>query len=575
MEKPKISILLIDDDEDEYIIVKDLFAEISNNYEIHWVSSFDTGLKEIMKDDYDVCLLDFRLGPHTGIDLLKEAAVNSCTMPIVFLTGQGDRETDITAMKTGASDYLDKGRMDANTLERTVRYCLERKKAAERIKSLAYYDQLTLLPNRTLFLDRLKLAFLTARRYNRMLSLLYLDIDNFKRINDSLGHIAGDELIKEVAERLMKYIRISDSICRTETDTAINTIARMGGDEFTIILSEIKEIENASRVADRILHLLSSPMVINSISINVTVSIGISIFPLDADTIDTLIKNADLAMYNAKALGKNNFQYFNPEMNASAVKRLILESEIQEALQNDHFILYYQPIINVKTKKIVIIEALVRWIHPEKGLISPRDFISLAEENGLILPLSDVIFQIVGKFYDKTGRNYPDIKMAVNISPKQLNDVHFIESVEMILKQYLLPPGYLIFEITENCIISDMKKTITLVHKLKQLGIQISMDDFGAGYTSFNHLKQIPFDYIKIHHSYIATIPENPGDNAITSGIINIGQSFNLKVIAEGVETESQVKFLESKKCDMIQGFYFYHPMPEDKLNEVLKSKEE
>ena len=323
-----VKILLIDDDEDEYIIARDLFREISDHYVVCWVSTYNEGLSEILKDKYDICLLDYHLGGKTGIEFINDAVSHTTQIPIILITRQDDHDVDFAAMKAGAVDFLDKNSLNVNILERSVRYALERKKQEDRIRYLAYYDQLTKLPNRILFLDRLKITLAAAKRHKRTFSILFLDIDNFKRINDTLGHFIGDELIKEIARRLLLCIRRADSVVRDKFENRLDTVARLGGDEFTILLSEINKAENTLKVVERIQTVLHKPVILDGREIIVTVSIGIAVYPDDAQDVKTLLSNADLAMYEAKAAGRNGYRYYNASMNSTAQKKLSLENDL-------------------------------------------------------------------------------------------------------------------------------------------------------------------------------------------------------------------------------------------------------
>ncbi len=570
-EKQNINILLVDDDEDEYVIARDLFAEIGRNYKTNWFSNFEEALEEIVKNDYELCLLDYHLGSHNGIEFIEQAVLRNCDIPIILLTGQGDHEIDIRAMKAGATDYLDKNKLDASSLERTVRYALERKKSEEKIKFLAYYDQLTLLPNRTLFFDRVQTTFASAKRHNRMFAIMFIDIDNFKRINDSLGHNIGDMLIKEVADRLLQCIRKEDIVIRDRFVSMLDTVARLGGDEFTILLSEIKEPENASKVAERIRKVLLPPVVLEDKKINVTVSVGIAIYPDDGSDVKTLIKNADIAMYNAKDLGKNSFQYYNRSMNTTASQRLNLESDLNKAIENAELRVYYQPVIDLKSRKIYAAEALVRWQHPQKGLILPMKFIPIAEEIGLITRLGEYVLNSVGEHYNKwRSAGIKEINLAVNISPKQLRRNDFPDTINRFINKHNIPPDNLIFEITESSIINNIEETNKIIHNIRELGIKIALDDFGAGYSSFTILRKTSLDILKIDRSFIMNVPGNPEDSIIVSSLISIGHSMNLQVIAEGIEKEEQLRFLEENGCDFVQGYYFSEPVPENELKNMI-----
>jgi diguanylate cyclase (GGDEF)-like protein len=567
-----VNILLIDDDEDEFIITRDLFAELGECYHLDWSKSYERGLAEIMNGAYAVCLLDFHLGAHSGLEFLTEAAARNCAIPIILLTGQGDYEVDLAAMKAGASDYLDKRHLSAPVLERSIRYALERKKTEEKIKFLAYYDQLTSLPNRTLFYDRLKTAFASARRHGRLCAVLFLDIDNFKRINDTLGHTLGDRLIQEVAHRLLRCIRKEDTVAHDNFNVMLDTVARLGGDEFTILLNEIKESGNASIVAERIRHALYSPLVLEQTEVSVTVSIGIAVYPTDGEDIETVVKNADIAMYKSKSLGKNNFQYFNASMNTIALRRLSLENELRQALKHDELLLHYQPIMDLSRGACVGAEALLRWQHSEKGLTAPLEFIPIAEEVGLIYEVGARVFELLKRDCDtwrKQGAVLPGI--AVNFSPRQLNQRNILASITRLIGDLAIEPGKLMLEITENGIINNVEDAKRVIEAIRAMGVRISLDDFGSGYSSFVLLRQIAFDILKIDRSLILKLPADEGDATIVRSLISIGRSMKLEVIAEGIETREQLEFLRSEGCDRGQGFFLSQPLPADDFFDFMQ----
>jgi len=371
MEKERIRILLVEDDEDDYVITRDLLSDIDSvRYDLKWVMTYDAALEEMGRNQYDVFLFDYRLGERTGLDLLREVTHNGCNIPAVLLTGQGGKEIDLEAMKAGAMDYLVKGKTDSTLLERTIRYAIERKRAEEQIKQLAYYDHLTNLPNRVLFQEQLKQAIANYSRTQKAVAIMFLDLDNFKRINDTLGHNAGDQLLKGVASRLNGCLRKSDALTRPNIS---NTVGRQGGDEFTILLPEITDCQAAVKVAQRILTVLSQPYILEGHEVVVTTSIGIALYPHDGEDINMLLMNADAAMYHAKNKGKNNFQFYSRSMNAAALERLNLEIDLRNALERGEFVLYYQPRMEIRTGKIIGMEALIHWQHPDKGTISQRN----------------------------------------------------------------------------------------------------------------------------------------------------------------------------------------------------------
>jgi diguanylate cyclase len=566
-----IHVLMIDDDEDEFVITRDLLSDLGEGYRLSWFDTFEKGMSEIVKDDYSICLLDFNLGAESGIDFLEEAMSRRCQIPIILLTGRGDYKIDVAAMKAGASDYLDKRQLSPPILERAIRYAIERKKSEDRIRFLAYYDQLTHLPNRMLFYDRLKTAFAAARRHDQMCAVMFLDIDNFKWINDTLGHSRGDLLIQEVANRLLSTIRREDAIADGNIDVMLDTVARLGGDEFTVLLNEITEPSSASLVAERIRRSLATPMVLEGHELSVTVSIGISIYPTDGGDVETVMKNADIAMYKSKSMGKDNFQYFDPEMNDSALKRMSVENELRRALKQDEFVLYYQPIIDLKTDRVAAAEALIRWQHPQRGVILPTEFIPIAEEAGLIYDIGLKVFDLLKRDLASWRRDDLRPTVAINISPKQLSEKSLVPTVKRFVSETGVAPGQLTLEITESGIIHNLEEARAVVDEIKQAGIRIALDDFGSGYTSFVLLRQMPFDILKIDRSLITKVPTDAADATIVESLIAIGRSMRIEVIAEGIEEEAQRDLLEQKGCERGQGFLFSHPLPMEEFTKLLR----
>jgi diguanylate cyclase (GGDEF)-like protein len=577
LDKEVIKVLLVEDDEDDYIITRDLLSEIAEkHYELEWVSSYDPALESMQENKCDVYLLDYRLGEHTGLDLLQEAIENGCTAPIILLTGQGDHQVDVEAMKAGASDYLIKGRINADSLERSIRYSIERKKSEKRILQLAFYDSLTGLPNQTSYRDRLQQVIAHARRYNRIAAVLFLDLDNFKRINDTLGHRAGDHLLKLVSERLNGTIRSSDSLSRNRSDKLQTTVARQGGDEFTLILTEIRNPEDAAKVAHRLVSKLSEPYKLEGYEVFITVSIGIAIFPVDGEDIDSILMNADAAMYHAKKQGKNNFQFYRLTMNERAMERLNLENDLRKALERDELLLHYQPKVGIESGKIVGMEALIRWQHPEMGMISPAEFIPLAEETGLIVPIGEWVLQAAcAQINAWKAQGLAPIPVSVNISSQQFQHQELLITIGRLLESSGIPPERLMLEITESVIMQNTDSTFDILNTLTAMGLRLLIDDFGTGYSSLSYLKRLPVYAIKIDRSFISDIATNPDDAAIIKAIIAMAQNLKLKVVAEGVETEEQLAFLRDEQCDVMQGYLFSRPLPAEEASKLLAQEQE
>jgi diguanylate cyclase (GGDEF)-like protein len=577
LDKEVIKVLLVEDDEDDYIITRDLLSEIAEkHYELEWVSSYDPALESMQENKCDVYLLDYRLGEHTGLDLLQEAIENGCTAPIILLTGQGDHQVDVEAMKAGASDYLIKGRINADSLERSIRYSIERKKSEKRILQLAFYDSLTGLPNQTSYRDRLQQVIAHARRYNRIAAVLFLDLDNFKRINDTLGHRAGDHLLKLVSERLNGTIRSSDSLSRNRLDKFQSTVARQGGDEFTLILTEIRNPEDAAKVAHRLVSKLSEPYKLEGYEVFITVSIGIAIFPVDGEDIDSILMNADAAMYHAKKQGKNNFQFYRLTMNERAMERLNLENDLRKALERDELLLHFQPKVGIESGKVVGMEALIRWQHPEIGMVSPAEFIPMAEETGLIVPIGEWVLQAAcAQINAWQAQGLAPIPVSVNISSQQFQHQELLITIGRLLESSGIPPERLMLEITESVIMQNTDSTFDILNTLTAMGLRLLIDDFGTGYSSLSYLKRLPVFAIKIDRSFINDIATNPDDAAIIKAIIAMAQNLKLKVVAEGVETEEQLAFLRDEQCDVMQGYLFSRPLPAEEASKLLAQAKE
>ncbi len=452
-----------------------------------------------------------------------------------------------------------------------VRDVTDRKRALEQIAYMAYHDPLTNLPNRHLLKDRLQQTLASAKQYNRTVAILFLDLDNFKRINDTLGHDQGDKLLLNVAERLQGYIRNSDSLVRLEVEQGDMTIARLGGDEFTVMLTEIRHIKDAAKVAQRILVLFNEPFAIESHEVFITTSIGISVYPDDGDNVDTLLKHADTAMYHAKDQGRNNYQFYRESMNITTLERLDLENDLRKALDKREFVLHYQPQLDTKTKKIIGVEALIRWMRPDRGMMLPMTFIPAAEETGLIIPIGEWILRAAckqNKAWQRAG--LPPIRITVNISSVQFSQKSFVKMVGKVLKESGLAPQYLELELTETILMQTTDTAVTTLKALKSLGIRLSIDDFGTGYCSLNYLKSFPIDTLKIDQSFVRDLSINQEDKAIIHAIIALGHSLNLHVIAEGVETLQQLEYLSEKESDAVQGFLFSRPLPNNLFKEFF-----
>ncbi|MBI9092258.1 MAG: EAL domain-containing protein [Desulfobacterium sp.] len=445
------------------------------------------------------------------------------------------------------------------------------KQAEERIRFLAFYDGLTGLANRMLFLDRLDMEIQKATRHGQKFALLFLDLDQFKKINDTLGHHIGDLLLKNVAETLKKCIRSTDTATRRDKDESGSMIARLGGDEFTIMLSNINNPEDSAVIAERILNRIPKTYKFEGNDVSVTASIGISVFPTDGTTSESLLKNADSAMYHAKNRGRNNYQFYMESLNRAAVERFSMERDLKKALEREEFVLYYQPQINLADRKIVGAEALIRWIHPTKGMIMPDKFIPIAEETDLIIDINKWVLQAASKQnqeWTKAGLN--SIRVAVNLSGYKLASQDIIQSIKEALETVGLDAKKLELEITENILMQDNEETLLIFRQIKDLNIRIALDDFGTGYSSLSYLTSFPVDTIKIDRSFVMGSTEQNENRVIIKAIIAMGHSLGKKIVAEGIETKEQFDLLKRYGCDEAQGYYFKPPVPENEFAKLL-----
>lgn len=436
------------------------------------------------------------------------------------------------------------------------------RQAQERLNYLAYHDELTGLPNRSLYNDRLSQAIIEARRQGRYVGVMLLDIDHFKMVNDTMGHDAGDELLRDIGKRL--------AVCLRESDT----VSRFGGDEFGLVLADMADPRDAIFVAQKMLDSFAPPFFVGGRELFVGPSFGITIYPVDSDDPDGLVKNADSAMYHAKAQGRNNFQFYSAELTARAQSRLDMETSLRRALERREFLLHYQPKFSLETGEMTGVEALIRWQHPALGMVSPRDFIGIAEESGLILPIGEWVLlaacQQVKGWHDE---GFAQVKLAVNLSTKQFRQSRLKETLAVVLAETGFDPRNLEFEITESVLMENTTAVSEVLAELKAMGISISVDDFGTGYSSLSYLKRFPIDALKIDRSFVRDIPADHDDAAIVRAIIAMSRSLRMKVIAEGVETDEQQQFLRAEGCDEIQGYLSGRPVPPEEFLRMLRSR--
>ena len=490
--------------------------------------------------------------------LVREGIESYCGTPLYDSEGKVLGLLVVMDTKPMRDEYLVKSMLQIFAVRAAAE--LERKRIEEKMNHMAFHDPLTDLPNRRLFFDRVTQELANTRLNRSKLVVLFLDLDRLKLINDTLGHIVGDRLLRGVGERLRNCVGKG------------NTVARLGGDEFAVLLPGITDVEAAIAVAREIIDTIKEPWILDGQELYITTSIGISLYPNDGENAEILLKHADTAMYRAKQQGRNNYRLYNPAMEANNFEQLALNNSLSRAAEREELLVFYQPKVNINTGEIIGMEALVRWKHPEQGLVSPDRFIPLAEETGLIVSIGEWVLRTAcaqNKAWQEAG--FPPMRVAVNTSVCQLQQPNFVETVAWVLRETGLDSQWLELEITESAIMEDLDFMIKVLSELREMGILIAIDDFGTGYSSLNYLKRFPINALKIDRTFIHDLIANPNDAAIASAIIAMAQSLGLEVIAEGVETEEQLNFLQQRQCDKMQGYLFGKPMPAETFETLLK----
>jgi diguanylate cyclase (GGDEF)-like protein len=558
-----INVLLIEDNVADSRYLKEMLHDAaSGKHLIHLAYNAAEAMTMLKEKEFDIVLTDLALPDTNGLDIINRIQGLNSMLPIVVLTGQSNEELALKIIQMGAQDYIVKGQGDGHLINRVIDYSIERKKDIEELSYLANYDSLTGLANRPLFRERLDRALIRADRNKSLVALFVIDLDRFKNVNDTLGHDAGDKLLIDVASRLRKCTREGD------------TIARLGGDEFTIIMEDIKSIDDAVTVAEKALSFMQEKFHIREHDIFVTPSIGITIYPIDDTNSGNLFVNADSAMYDAKESGRNCYRFYTANMNSHLIKQINLEAKLRRAIENEEFVLYYQPKFNVNEKYPIGAEALIRWVDPDEGMISPALFIPLAEETGLIGPITDwVIKQACWQNSQWQQQGYRPIRMAVNLSPKQFNREDIVSRIFNQIISSDLSPKYVELEITEGALVEDVEKSCEIMMKLKKWGIHVSIDDFGTGYSSLSYLKKFPLDTLKIDQSFVRDLMQDSDDAAIVSAIIAMAKSLKFNVIAEGVENQEQLNYLAAHGCNEVQGYFTGRPVPAEEFEQFMIKK--
>ena len=587
----KGSILIVDDSADKRLALTSVLDGLHE--EIVEAASGRDALRLLLNHDYAVILLDVKMPEMDGYETaaLIRSRKRSQSTPIIFVTAYGRDDTNILqGYALGAVDYVfapiipeilrakvavfvelyyktEEIKQYGQQLENLVATrtaaltaeIAERRQAQERLHYMAHHDALTNMPNRVLFVERLKQALSRARGRHHVVAVLFIDLDRFKLVNDTLGHEAGDQLLRTMSGHLLSCIRDGD------------VVARFGGDEFAVFLNDVVEPEDVPPLAQKFVEALAEPFVMEGTEFFVTCSIGISLFPGDGRDTQTLMKNADTAMYRAKQQGGNNFQFYRADMNFQSRKRLELNNLLRQALQRQEFVLHYQPQFDLHTGTLVGVEALIHWARPGAEVVPPEDFIPLLEENGLIVQVGEWVLRTAcAQHYAWRNMGYA-LRMAINVSGRQFIDGGLLQTMTRIVQDNPVKPCMVEIEITENAIMQNMPLAIESLQALGKLGICVAIDDFGTGYSSLGYLKQLPLDILKIDEIFIRDMTTNPDDAAIARAIISMAHSLELKVVAEGVETREQLELLRLQGCDLGQGFYFSKPLPANEIERLLR----
>ncbi|KAF0191252.1 MAG: PAS/PAC and GAF sensor-containing diguanylate cyclase/phosphodiesterase [Gammaproteobacteria bacterium] len=565
MTPPKMfRILLVEDNPGDVRLVREMLAEVNpGSFDITHVSCLSDVSRTMGNQEFDVALVDLSLPDASGLCTVTHLHTVNANLPVVVLSSLTDEDTALLALQNGAQDYLVKGRGDAHTLVRALRYAVERKQSEDKLTYLAQYDHLTGLPNRALFRDRLNRAMTQVTRYQGTIGLMFLDLDHFKEINDTLGHDVGDLLLKAMAARLKKCVREGD------------TLARLGGDEFTVILDNLGGADDATAVAEKIIAAMQPPFELGEHEIFVTSSVGIALYPNGGKTAEDLIKHADAAMYHAKSLGRNNYQFYTTTLDSQGLQRMTLENRLRHALEREEFLVYYQPLIDPHSKRITGAEALLRWQPAGEEPILPGEFIYLLEQTGLIIAVGEWVLQTActrNRAWQNDG--LAPIPIAVNLSARQFRQKELAATVERALLATGLESRYLQLELTEGLLMENTGLTDRTLTTLKEMGVRLSVDDFGTGYSSLSYLKRFPLDTLKIDQSFVHDLATGPHDPALVNAIIALGHSLRLTVVAEGVETAEQLAFLSKRGCDEVQGYYFSYPLPTAEFTALLAGRQ-
>jgi diguanylate cyclase (GGDEF)-like protein len=553
-------VLLVEDDPHTAMMIGEMLREVwTEGLVIVHAQRVSEATRELLDHGATCVLLDLPREQSVPLAALEHLRSGAPDAPIIVLSDYEDDDLGVAAVKAGAQDYLLKSELNPSVLGRAVRYAVERRRSEVELAHLALHDPLTALPNRTLFLDRLTVSLDRSRRTGTPVAVLFLDVDGFKAINDSLGHPAGDKLLRMLAERFQAMLRPMD------------TVARFGGDEFTFLFEQLESEREAVLIAERISHSASLPMSLGDAETSVAVSIGIAMVDDPSVAPDHIIRDADTAMYRAKKLGGSRFELFDESSRQRATERIQLEHALRLAVERSELRVHYQPRVSLNGNTgLVGFEALVRWEHPERGLIEPIEFISLAEETGLIIPIGEWVLEQALSQFRQWRQSRPEMTISVNLSSRQLEDPGLVARLAAATRDSGTDPGVVCLEVTEDTLEHNPELASRMLVALSQVGFKLAIDDFGMGHSSLQSLRHLPVDTLKIHESFVARLGSAPGAVAIVGAVVELGHALGLSVVAEGVETDAQLAHLRELGCDGAQGFLFSQPVPEDSVHDLL-----
>jgi diguanylate cyclase (GGDEF)-like protein len=555
-------VLLVEDDPRTAMMIGEMLRAVwTEGLVIAHAQRVEDATQELLDHGATCVLLDLPAEQSVPLAALEHLRSGVPDAPIIVLSDYSDDDLGVAAVKAGAQDYLLKSELNPSVLSRAVRYAVERKRSEIELAHLALHDPLTALPNRTLFLDRFTVSLDRSRRTGAPVAVLFLDVDSFKLINDSLGHPAGDELLRVLADRFRRMLRPMD------------TVARFGGDEFTFLFEQLEGEREAVLIAERISHSASLPLSLGDGETTVTVSIGIAMVTDPSVAPDHVIRDADTAMYRAKELGGSRFELFDESSRQRAMERIELEGALRLAVERSELRVHYQPRVSLNgITGLVGFEALVRWEHPQRGLIEPSEFISVAEETGLIVPIGEWVLEQALSQVRRWRQARPEMTISVNLSSRQLQDPGLAARLAAATDESGADPGVVCLEVTEDTVEHNPELASRTLAALRQIGFKLAIDDFGMGHSSLQSLRHLPVDTLKIHESFVASLGSAPGDVAIVGAVVELGHALGLSVVAEGVETDAQLAYLRDLGCDGAQGFLFSRPVPEDSVHDLLGS---